>query len=184
MEGQLTGFTLNVDQTQNITVTVAGDFREQYEELRKAPVEITIKKAVKHRSMEANRYCWVLVDQIAAKQNMKKSEVYRNAIRDIGGVSTDSMMKSEAVPVFRQIWEKQGLGNQVEVVDEDQFGWATVRIYYGSSTYDSVQMHALLESLIQDAEALGIPTITPKEEERMIGKWAMKKHEQEHSAGG
>ena len=184
MEAMLTGFSLNRDGTQNVTVTVASDFSNEYDELKKAPVEITIKKAVKHRSMEANRYCWVLVDQIAAKQNMKKSEVYRNAIRDIGGVSTDSMMKSEAVPVFRQIWEKQGLGNQVEVVDEDQFGWATVRIYYGSSTYDSVQMHALLESLIQDAEALGIPTITPKEEERMIGKWAMKKHEQEHSAGG
>ena len=184
MEGQLTGFTLNVDQTQNITVTVAGDFREQYEELRKAPVEITIKKAVKHRSMEANRYCWVLVDQIAAKQHLKKSEVYRNAIRDIGGVSQDMLMKSAAVPVFRQIWEKQGLGNQIEVIDEDDMGWATVRVYYGSSTYDTAQMSALLDSLIQDAEALGIPTITPKEEERMIGKWARKKHEQEHSAGG
>ena len=36
-------------------------------------------------------------------------------------------------------------------------------------------MSALLDSLIQDAEALGIPTITPKEEEKMLGKWAEKK---------
>ena len=60
-------------------------------------------------------------------------------------------------------------------------GWATVRVYYGSSTYDTAQMSALLDSLIQDAEALGIPTITPKEEERMLGKWAKKK-EGEHAA--
>lgn len=183
MEAMLTGFSLNRDGTQNVTVTVASDFSNEYDELKEAPVDVIIKKAVKHRSMEANRYCWALVDQIAAKQNMKKSEVYRNAILDIGGVSTESLMKTEAVPVFRQIWEKQGLGNQVEVVDEDEYGWSTVRIYYGSSHYSASQMHALLESLIQDAEALGIPTITPKEEERMIGKWAMKKHEQEHSAG-
>ena len=92
-------------------------------------------------------------------------------------------MKTAAVPVFRQIWETYGLGNQVEIVDtEEETGWSTVRIYYGSSHYDVSQMHALLQSLIQDAEALGIPTITPKEEERMLGKWK-KKHEQVDPAG-
>ena len=178
MEGRLTGFSLNRDGSQNITVTITADFGSAYDELKDVPVEVEIKKAQKHRSMEANRYAWVLIDQIAARLHLKKSEVYRNAIRDIGGVSNDGMMKTEAVPVFRQIWEKGGLGNQVEVVDtEEETGWSSIRVYYGSSTYTASQMHELLQSLIQDAEALGIPTITPKEEERMLGKWA-KKHEQ------
>ena len=175
MEGRLTGFSLNRDGSQNVTVTVAADFGEMYDELKDSAVEITIKKAQKHRSMEANRYAWVLIDQIAARQHLKKSEVYRNAIRDIGGVSRMRLMKEDAVPVFREIWEKQGLGNQVVVGDVDEFGWAYLTVYFGSSTYDSEQMSALLDSLIQDAEALGIPTITPKEEERMLGKWARKK---------
>ena len=184
MDGRLTGFSLNRDGSQNVTVTVTADFGPTYDELKDVPVSVEIKKAVKHRSMEANRYAWVLIDQIAAKTHIKASEVYRNAIRDIGGVSGTGYMKSEAVPVFRQIWEKGHLGNQVEVLDEDENGWATIRIYYGSSTYDSAQMSALLDSLIQDAEALGIPTITPKEEERMLGKWAKKRHEQiDHAAG-
>lgn len=183
MEAMLTGFSLNRDGTQNVTVTVASDFSSEYDELKKAPVEITIKKAVKHRSMEANRYAWVLIDQIAAKLHMKKSEVYRNAIRDIGGVSKDMFMQTDAVPVFREIWEKQGLGNQVEIVDTEETGWASIRVYFGSSSFDVSQFSALLDSLIQDAEALGIPTITPNEEERMLGKWARKKNEQEHSAG-
>lgn len=176
MEGRLTGFSLNRDGSQNVTVTVTADFGEMYDELKDSPVEIDIKKAVNHRSMEANRYAWVLIDQIAARTHMKASDVYRNVIREIGGVSTDSMMKTDAVPVFRQIWEKRGLGNQVDIIDtEEETGWSSVRIYYGSSTYDSRQMSQLLDSLIQDAEALGIPTITPKEEERMLGKWAKKK---------
>ena len=172
MEGRLTGFSLNRDGSQNVTVTVTADFGETYDELKDAAVEITIKKAQKHRSMEANRYAWVLIDQIAAKRHLKKSEVYRKAILDIGGVSKDMLMKADAVIPFREIWEKQGLGNQVEIVDEEiDTGWCSVRVYFGSSTYDTAQMHSLLESLIQDAEALGIPTITPKEEDRMIGKW-------------
>lgn len=178
MEGRLTGFSLNRDGSQNVTVTVTADFGPMYDELKDAPVSIEIKKAVKHRSMEANRYAWVLIDQIAARQHIKKSEVYRKAILDIGGVSNDSLMKTEAVPLFRQIWESYGLGNQVEIVDtEEETGWSTVRIYHGSSHYSVSQMSALLDSLIQDAEALGIPTITPKEEEKMLGKWAKKKHE-------
>ena len=176
MEGRLTGFSLNRDGSQNVTVTVASDFGPTFDELKDVPVEITIKKAQKHRSMEANRYAWVLIDQIAAKLHMKRSEVYRNAIREIGGVSKDMFMQTDAVPLFREIWEKQGLGNQVEIVDtEEETGWASIRVYFGSSSFDVSQFSALLDSLIQDAEALGIPTITPKEEERMLGRWAKKK---------
>ena len=175
MEGRLTGFSLNRDGSQNVTVTVTGDFGGMYDELKDSPVSIEIKKAQKHRSMEANRYAWVLIDQIAAKLHLKKSEVYRNAIREIGGVSKDMFMQTGAVPVFREIWEKQGLGNQIEVVDTEETGWTSIRVYFGSSTFDVSQFSALLDSLIQDAEALGIPTITPKEEERMLGKWAKKK---------
>ena len=176
MEGRLTGYTLNRDGSGNITVTVAADFGETYDELKDAPVDITIKKAQKHRSMEANRYAWALIDQIAAKMHEKKSKVYRNAIREIGGVSRDMLMKADAVVPFREIWEKQGLGNQIEIVDEEiETGWCSVRVYFGSSTYDTAQMSLLLDSLIQDAEALGIPTITPAEEERMLGRWEKKK---------
>jgi len=191
MEGRLTGFSLTPDGgAQNITVTVAADFREAYDELKDEAVEIEIKKAQDHRSLQANRYCWVLVDKIAAKSHLKKSEVYRNAIREIGGVSKEMLMKCDAVPMFRRIWESQGLGNQVELVDvEEETEWASIRVYFGSSTYDTEQMSALLESLNQDAEARGIPTITPKEEERMLQRWGKKnqkkenRHDQDQTVG-
>lgn len=193
MEGRLTGFSLTPDGgCQNITVTVAADFRETYDELKDGLVDITIKKATKHRSLEANRYAWTLIDQIAAKIHEKRRDVYRKAILDIGGVSKDMFIKADALPVFTAIWEKQGLGNQVEVVDtEDETGWCSIRVFFGSSTYDTAQMSTLLDSLIQEAESLGIPTITPKEEERMLGRWAKKwegkdndsNHSGEHHTG-
>ena len=106
MEGRLTGFSLNRDGSQNITVTVTADFGTMFDELKDHTVEVEIKKAQKHRSMEANRYAWVLIDQIAAKLHKNKSEVYREAIRDIGGVSKEALMDSDAVVPFREIWEK------------------------------------------------------------------------------
>ena len=183
MNGRLKDLTVNRDGTQNITVTVAADFGDAFDELKGYEVTVEIKKAQKHRSMEANRYAWVLIDMIAAKQHLKKSEVYRNAIREIGGVSKQMYIKADAVEMFREIWEKQGLGNQVEIENEGADGWTDVRVYFGSSTYDAAQMSALLDSLIQDAEALGIPTITPKEEERMLGKWAAKKNKEGKTNG-
>ena len=178
MEGRLTGFSLNRDGSQNVTVTVAADFSEMYDELKDHAVEVEIKKAVKHRSMEANRYAWALIDQIAARKHITRIEVYRKMIMDTGGVSEDGMMKTAAFPTFKKIWESQGLGNQVEIVDtEEETGWSSIRLYYGSSHYSTAQMSLFLDNLIQDAESLGIPTITPKEEAKMLGKWARKKGE-------
>ena len=179
MEGRLTGFSLNRDGSQNITVTVTADFGTMYDELKDHAVEVEIKKAQKHRSMEANRYAWVLIDQIASRLHVGRKEVYREAIKDTGGVSKEAIMKSDAVLPFREIWEKYGIGNQVEIVDEDlDTGECSVRIYFGSSTFNTAQMSALLDNLIHEAEQHGIPTITPKEEARMLGKWAKKKGEE------
>ena len=56
-------------------------------------------------------------------------------------------------------------------------GCTNVILYYGSSVFDSKQMSDLISSLVQDAESLGIPTITDEQAERMIGKWAVKREE-------
>lgn len=175
MEGRLTGFSLTPDgDAQNITVTVTADFRQSYDELKDATVEIQIKKARKHRSLEANAYAWVLIDQIAAKQHLKKTEVYRKAVLDIGGVSETVLVPTEKAKRMREWWEAKGIGWQAVELASDTEGWTYLTCYVGSSEYDTEQMSGLIDSLIQDAEALGIPTITPKEELEMLRKWGRK----------
>ena len=97
MEGRLTGFSLNRDGTQNITVTVAADFSGTFDELKEEAVTVEIKKFRKHRSLDSNAYAWLLIDKIAEKTRIKKSEVYRNAIREIGGVSDTVCVVNRAV---------------------------------------------------------------------------------------
>ena len=172
MKGRLKDLTINRDGTQNVTVTVDADFREAFDELSGTEITVEIKKARKHRSRDANAFAWVLIDQIAAKTNTKVSEVYRNAIREIGGVSTMVGMKDEAIPVFQASWERGHIGRQIEIIPgSTRPGWSNVKIWFGSSEFDTAQMSRLIDSLIQDAEALGIPTINKEETERMLGKW-------------
>ena len=174
MDGRLTGFSLNRDGSQNVTVTVTADFAPTYDELKDCAVSVEIKKARRHRSLEANAYAWVLIDQIAARMHLKKTDVYRNAVLDIGGVSETVLVPSDKVQQMKRWWESKGTGWQAVDLASDTEGWTYLTCYVGSSEYDTEQMSCLIDSLIQDAEALGIPTITPKEELEMLRKWGKK----------
>ena len=182
MIGKLKDMTFNGDGTQNITITIGSDFRETFDKLKDANVKVEIRKAGNLRTNNQNSFAWELIDQIAEASHKKVIDVYRDAIRDIGGVSTTVGMKDEAIPTFRESWEKGHLGRQVEVIPgSTKAGWSNVKIFFGSSEFDTTQMGRLIDILIQDAEALGIPTITDKMLEKYYGKWG--NHEQEHHAG-
>lgn len=186
MTGKLSGFTFNKDGTQNITVTINEDFSEVYDELKDSDVSVDIKKYSMRRSLDASARAWVLIDQIAEKTGEKKINVYRNAIRDIGGVSDILCMKDCAVETFCRNWASKGQGWMAEHRPSKNWaGYSVVTVWYGSSVYSAKQMSALIDSLIQDANAIGgIPTMSPKEQERLINSWdrKVKKNEEKHSA--
>jgi hypothetical protein len=176
MIGELKGLTMNRDGSQNVTITIKGDFRAGFDALRGKPLDIEVKEHKPRRSLDANAYAWVLIDKIAEKTHIKKSEVYRQAIREIGGVSTTICLQNKAVEWFCQCWAMKGSGWQTETEPSTLEGCTRVIAYYGSSVYDTKQMSALIDSLIQDAEALGIETITPQEKARLLAQYG-RKHE-------
>ena len=152
--------TFNSDGTQNITVTVRSDFRETFDQLKDSDISVEIKKAYNRRTNNQNRFAWELIDQIAAASHRKIVDIYREAIWNIGGASTMIGMKDDAIPIFRESWEKGHLGRQIEIIPgSTKPGWSNVKVYFGSSEFDTEQMSRLIDILIQDAEALGIPTI-------------------------
>ena len=161
-----------------ITFSTKEDFSGVFDELAKEAVSIEIKKARKHRSLSANAYAWVLIDQITAKlQDTDKGggwtpeKVYQNAIKEIGGISDLYGVKEEAFESFKELWCKGHLGRQVEIVPGSQKpGWVNVRACKGSSDFDTQQMSRLIDSLIQDAETLGIPTLRDEAAE-LLGMW-------------
>lgn len=138
-----------------------GDFSAVYDKYGENDINVEVKKWSAKRSGAANRYMWVLADKIARKMRITKSEVYRNAIREIGGVSETFTIRNGAVDKFCRQWESQGIGWQTEVITSDET-CSDVLVYYGSSTFDREQMTQLIDNLVYDAESLGIDTDTPE----------------------
>lgn len=134
--------------------------------------ELSVKRYRNKRSNEANAYAWALIDKIAHKKRLTKTEVYRNAIREIGGVSEMFSIRKNSLKRFEDTWARNGIGWQVEDIGSQIPGWTNIIAYYGSSTYDSAQMAALIDSLVQDCQALGIETKSQEEIESLMKEYS------------
>lgn len=134
-------------------------------------LSIKIDKFREKRSLDANAYCWVLIGRIAEKMNIPKAEVYRKAIREIGGNYEVVCVKNEAVEKLRKGWEHNGLGWQTDQLPSKINGCTNVILYYGSSTYDTKKMSLLIEHIVEDCKAVGIETKTPVELAMLIDLW-------------
>lgn len=134
----------------NIIVTAEIDPDKEY--------ELTIKEHRKKRSKDANSYFWEFLDQLAVKLNIDKFRIYRELIRDIGGVSTIICVKTEAVDALIEGWAHNGIGWFAEKEESKLLGCTNVILYYGSSTYDTEQMSRLIDRLIWECQQVDIDT--------------------------
>ncbi len=134
---------------------------------------MTIDKARKKRSLDANAYFWVLADKLATAQGLPgTTEIYRNYIKEIGGNRETVCVKKCAVAKLCEGWQHNGLGWLAETFPSRIDGCVNVTLYYGSSTYDTAKMSRLIELVVQDCKALGIETATPKEIAMMLERWS------------
>lgn len=143
----------------------------ELDELLEADVDIEIKKHREKRSLSANAYAWVLIDKLSEALRVPQTQVYREAVRNIGGVSQYVCIKAEAVETMRKLWEGKGIGWQVEELDSKIEGCVNLRLIGGSSVYNTAQMSALIDVLRQDCEAVGIETKTPEEIRGLLELW-------------
>lgn len=133
--------------------------------------KIVIDKVRNRRSRDANAYFWVLADKVAEKTGVPKAEIYRNYIKDVGGVSEVIPVRNDAVDKFCRIWSSNGLGFLTETVPSKLDGYKNVIAYYGSHTFDTAQMSRLIDLCIQDCKALDIETATPAELALLLESW-------------
>lgn len=56
-------------------------------EMKPIKYALEIKEYRERRSLDANAYCWVLLDKLSAVMGKPKTEIYRDYIREIGGNS-------------------------------------------------------------------------------------------------
>lgn len=136
------------------------------------PLAAVIGTASQKRSLSANAYAWALMNQLSAKINRPVLDIYRDLIRDIGGSSAIVTIRANAAKAFKNGWESKGEGWQVHKLDEmttPQGAYYNLQCWYGSSVFDSVQMHRLIDLIVQECQQQGIPTMTPEEIAKLKG---------------
>ena len=157
--------TLEVDEDRNTLLDIA-------EELRACErLAIKVGKFRKRRSLDANAYCWTLISKLAEKLNIPKTEIYRTAIREIGGNSDIVCIQNKAVQSLRDGWERNGIGWLTETMPSKIDGCTNVTLYYGSSTYDTSQMSRLINNIVEECRLQGIETRSQEELESLLNEW-------------
>lgn len=158
-----------------LSFEVDGDKESVFQALEdlKADDRLTVKvsKYRKKRSLDANAYCWKLIGKLAEKTGIPKNEVYREAIREIGGNAEIVCVLDKAVDKLRFGWERNGIGWITETMPSKIAGCTNVVLYYGSSTYDTGQMSRLIDLLIDECKANGVEYLPPDKLAAMLEGW-------------
>ncbi len=137
-------------------------------------LNIDLKKYREKRKLDSNSYCWVLCDKIAKVLSkdgtiVSKEDIYKDSVQNFG-VFIPFIVEEKAFEKFKEVWEKQGLGYQVQETSRKN-KCVRVNCYYGSSSYDTKEMSRLVDSLVQEAKVLGIETRPQEEIESMLKEW-------------
>jgi hypothetical protein len=119
----------------------------------------------KIRSKNANSYCWALCTEIGNVMRLDKEEVYLNMLKHYGQVMMIPVEKGKPIYGYFKYYEYE----TTSILNGKEADW--YKVYKGSSQFDNREMSILLEGIIQEANQLGIPTITDEELKKIKGSW-------------
>jgi hypothetical protein len=111
-----------------------------------------------------------LIDRLAEEIGIEKTRIYKNAVKEIGGASEVVQVSDDGVARLRECWARNGIGWQSDILGYNG-QYTSVCLYYGSSVYDSKQMSALIDVIVQECKAVGIETLPPEELNRIKAMW-------------
>lgn len=135
------------------------------------PYTVEVKEKREKRSLDANAYFWKLISDLAEAVGSTKEELYLRYVKDFGPFR-DFVLTEEEAKTFRTAWSMLGSGWPTEQVDFTPDGEkVVVRAYYGSSTYNTRQMSRLIDSVVEDCNAVGVETLPPERLEAMKEDW-------------
>lgn len=124
-----------------------------------------IKPYRQKRSLNANAYAWVLINEMANRLRTSKDEVYQEMLKRYGQSKVISVLSEIDISRFVKYYEEIGKGH----VEGKEF--THYRCFIGSSEYDSREMAILIDGIVDEAQELGIDTLPTTAVERMKALW-------------
>ncbi len=163
MKGRIIDFSMSFGGKQRITLELDTDFREGYEALKDAVVEIVIKKWRAKRSNDANKYFHLLVNEIAAAKGLSDDEVKVFLVTSYGTYARDEdgMIVGFKLPVSVDVDTIYPYTRMYKQVEENGKTFNCYLVYKQTRLMDTKEFSHLIEGAIQVAQELNIDTDTP-----------------------
>ena len=120
-----------------------------------------IKEYKEKRTLTQNSYMWSLINELANKMNLSKDDIYLKMIKDYSQSMLVTIRADIDVSKFFKYYDFE---REAEINGID---FKIYKVYEGSSQMDKNEFRVLLDGVIQEAQQLGIPTLTPNEIERL-----------------
>lgn len=120
-----------------------------------------IKEHKKKRSLTQNAYLWSLINEIANKMRLSKDDTYIRMIKDYSRSMLVTIRADIDVSKFFKYYDFER-ETQISGVN-----FKIYKVYEGSSQMDKNEFRVLLDGVIQEAQQLGICTLTPAETNKL-----------------
>ena len=131
------------------------------------PYDVKVKPHRKRRSLDANAYAWSLINELANVMRISKDECYQLMLKRYGQSSVVSVVEEATETFMASVKYREELGRAT--LNDKEF--VHIRVFKGSSQFDSREMAILIDGIVSECKELGIETMTPAEIERMKGEW-------------
>lgn len=165
-------------------------FRPQKEDLGKAMAivrkhqdriyELTVKEYRRKRSLDANQKMWALINEMSKVLKLPPEEIYQGYIPDVGNNYRIFPVKPEEICQVADEWCRGHIGRMVEDMGpcrlRDLKGYHNLKLYRGSSEYDTATFSRLLDLVSQDCTQLGIETMSDRERSLLLDEWEATKN--------
>lgn len=138
---------------------------KEYNNLKNDELEIEIKRYREKRSLNANSYCWALINKLGNALRLNKDEVYLLMIKRYGQSEMVSILSSIKIDGYFKYYDLIGTSK----LNNKEFNH--YRIYKGSSEYDTREMAILIDGIVQECEEQNIETLPPAEIEALKKAW-------------
>ena len=127
--------------------------------------QVEIKEYKQKRSLNANAYAWVLINKIANVMRLSKEEVYLNMLKHYGQSQVVSIVSEVNITGYFKYYEVIG----TSILNNKEFNH--IRVFKGSSEYDTKEMSIFIDGIVQEAKQLDIETLTPNQLEELKSLW-------------
>ena len=134
--------------------------------------ELTVKEHRKKRSQDANAKLWAILGEMSTVLHIPPEEIYQGYIPDVGGNYWIVPVKTEAVGKVSEDWCRGHIGRLADdmgpCMSKDLQGFRNLKLYRGSSEYDSATFSRLLELVMQDCHQIGIEVLSEREKSLLL----------------